>query len=306
MEEDFQEQPDKFANLPDSFYKTLLQSMHDGVYMVDRERRIMFWNQSAEELTGYTSDEVMGHFCGDGLLQHVDMDGKLLCGDGCPLQTTIEDGQPRSMDVFLKHKDGYRLPVRVSAGSVFDNQGQVVGAVETFVDITPHLRDRMKIKELSEKANRDAVTKLYNRAALDMFLQDALIHWEKYNEPFGVIFIDVDDLKRINDKLGHSMGDIAIRTVANTLSACFRENDVVARWGGDEFLILLRDVNASILEKLVKKAENVICITQLPGYSDWGPLSVSAGGALIQPGDTPETLVGRADAQMYSRKHNKK
>lgn len=306
MAKELQDQPDEFSNLPDSFYKSLLHCLHDGVYMVDRERRIMFWNKSAEVLTGYISEEVMGRFCGDGLLQHVDMDGNLLCGDGCPLLATIMDGYPRQTDVFLKHKDGHRVPVRVTSDSVHDSSGKLIGAVETFIDITPHLMDRLKIKELSEKANRDTVTALYNRTALDMFLHDAFTHWEKYQESFGVLFIDVDDLKQINDHLGHSMGDEALIAVANSLIAYFREDDIVARWGGDEFLILLRDVNKSLLDMLVQKAETVISKTHLPENSKWSALSVSVGGAIIQSGDTLETLVRRADARMYARKNSKK
>lgn len=306
METDSKDQSSQFSNLPDSFYKSLLQSLHDGVYMVDQNRKIMFWNNSAEALTGFSAEEVMGRFCGDGLLQHIDMDGNPLCEDGCPLQSTIEDGEPRQIDVFLKHKDGHRVPVRVSAEKVYDGNGNAIGVVETFIDITPHLRDRQKIKELSEKANRDLVTGLYNRMAAAMFLSEAFSHWETYREPFGVLFIDVDDLKMVNDRLGHSMGDRALLAVANTLTAYFREDDVISRWGGDEFLILLRNVNRPLLVNLVHKAEKVICQTQLPGESAWGSLSASVGGAISQPGDTLESLIARADARMYARKQNKK
>ncbi len=306
MDNELQHQSNAFSNLPDSFYKSLLQCLHDGVYMVDMERRIMFWNQSAEAMTGYTAEEVMGRFCGDGLLQHVDMNGNPLCGNGCPLLATIEDGNPRQADVFFKHKNGHRVPVRVTADCVHDGNGKLIGAVETFIDITPHLQDRKKIKELSEKANRDTLTGLYNRTALDMFLQDAFSHWESYQESFGVLFIDMDDLKQINDQLGHFMGDMAILAVANTLKSCFRDDDIIARWGGDEFLIILRNVNQPLLEQLEQKADAIIRQTQLPGCHDWDMLSASVGGAIIQPGDTLKTLVGRADTLMYERKKSRK
>ena len=124
-----------FSNLPDSFYRQLLHSLDDGIYFVDRFRRIVFWNQGAEKISGYSFDEVQGRFCGDGLLQHVDFDGNIMCGAGCPLTATIKDGQNHEVDVYLKHKNGHRVPVKVISSPVYNADGDIIGAVERFTDI---------------------------------------------------------------------------------------------------------------------------------------------------------------------------
>src|SRR5919201_4789343 len=88
------------------FYKRLLESLHDGVYFVDRQRRILFWNDSAARITGYTSEETVGHVCHDRLLSHVDATGQPLCKAHCPLSATMADGRGREAQVFLRHKAG--------------------------------------------------------------------------------------------------------------------------------------------------------------------------------------------------------
>ena len=95
------------------FYRELLDNLYEGVYYVDRQRRITFWNKAAETITGYSRREVLGHKCFQNLLKHVDDQGVSLCLSACPLAQTIQDGQPRSTSVYLHHKDGHRLPVAV-------------------------------------------------------------------------------------------------------------------------------------------------------------------------------------------------
>ncbi len=96
----------------------LLGSMTEAVYAVDRDRRIMYWNTAAAELTGYSAAEVVGRRCQDNLLNHVDEAGRQLCGGACPLLATVQDGRTREALVFLQHRDGHRLPVAVRAAAL--------------------------------------------------------------------------------------------------------------------------------------------------------------------------------------------
>ena len=95
------------------FYKELLDHMSDGVYFVDRERRIQYWNEGARRLTGYSAEELMGRYCQDNILCHIDAQGRKLCVDGCPLLSTMEDGTSHEARLFLRHKQGRRIPVLV-------------------------------------------------------------------------------------------------------------------------------------------------------------------------------------------------
>jgi PAS domain S-box-containing protein len=98
-----------------SFYKDVIDNLYDGVYFVDRERVITFWNKGAERISGYSSQQVIGHSCRDNLLNHVTAHGVQLCQGQCPLAACMEDGRPREADVFLHHADGQRIPILVRA-----------------------------------------------------------------------------------------------------------------------------------------------------------------------------------------------
>jgi PAS domain S-box-containing protein len=118
------------------FERALIDHLYDGVYYVDRGRRIRYWNQGAERLTGFAAASVVGHFCYDNLLNHVDASGTQLCRDGCPLAATMVDGEPREAEVFLRHREGHRVPIRVRTSPVRDREDKVIGAVEIFDDRT--------------------------------------------------------------------------------------------------------------------------------------------------------------------------
>ncbi len=97
--------------------QALLAAMSEAVYVVDRQRRVTYWNPAAERLTGYPADQVVGRCCRDGILNHVDHEGTSLCKSRCPLLATIGDGQPHDMLAFLHHRDGHRVPVAARCGT---------------------------------------------------------------------------------------------------------------------------------------------------------------------------------------------
>ena len=135
-----------------NFYATLLDNLYDGVYFVDRERRITFWNKAAERITGFTQAEVLGKRCADNLLRHVDDRGNSLCEGACPLSYTLRDGQLRSASVFLHHKNGHRLPVAIGVAPITDNQQNIIGAVEIFRDNSATVAALEHLKELEDLA----------------------------------------------------------------------------------------------------------------------------------------------------------
>ncbi len=94
-------------------YREILDNLYDGVYFVDRERVVNYWNKGAERISGYSAEAMIGHSCSDHLLNHVDADGVSLCQDRCPLAACMSDGLPREAEVFLHHADGHRVPVLV-------------------------------------------------------------------------------------------------------------------------------------------------------------------------------------------------
>ena len=284
------------------FYKQVLDSLYDGVYFVDCNRVITYWNKAAEALTGYSADEVMGRRCADNILNHVDPRGRQLCGTGCPLQATIDDGQPRSVEVYLHHKDGHRAPVAVRATLLRDSGGRIVGAIEIFGDNGPKVAATERVKELESLAYLDPLTGLPNRRYAEVFLSARFNELRRYGWPFGVIFFDVDHFKQVNDVHGHEAGDHVLSMVAGTLGSNVRSFDLVSRWGGEEFLVVLGHVDGEHLTATAEKLRALVAQSSFTLDSKRISVTLSGGASLARTADHPDTLVQRADRLMYLSK----
>jgi diguanylate cyclase (GGDEF)-like protein/PAS domain S-box-containing protein len=290
-------------DLSPDFYETLLDNLYDGVYFVDRERQITFWNKAAEKITGFTKGEVLGKRCADNLLRHVDERGNSLCEGACPLSDTLGDGQPRSASVFLHHKQGHRLPVAVGVAPITDNRENIVGAVEIFRDNSANVAALEHLKELEDLAYLDGLTHIANRTYLETFIVGKFNELRRLGWSFGVIFVDVDRFKQVNDTFGHQTGDVVLKMVAHTLLKNCRSFDLVGRWGGEEFLCVISNLQdadqitiiADRLRALVESAW-----VSLPDCSLH--VTISLGVTLARLQDTPETLIHRADGLMYQSK----
>jgi diguanylate cyclase (GGDEF)-like protein len=136
-----------------------------------------------------------------------------------------------------------------------------------------------------------------------MSLETALCEFQVHKDPLGVLVLDLDGFKGINDSYGHSCGDRALQEAAKTLTGALRPTDIVGRWGGDEFLAIVRNVNLESLSELAERSVVLISETSVPVDNEKRvPLLISVGAALSRPGDTPEILFRRADELMFRSK----
>ncbi len=283
-------------------FKSLIDNFADGVYFVDRERTITYWNRGAERISGFTAEETVGSKCFDELLMHIDGAGTRLCHAGCPLAATIEDGEPREIEVFLHHKQGHRVPVLVRAAPIRDQAGTVIGALEVFSDNSPKMVALQRAHDLEKIAFLDPLTGLANRTFTEITLRARLEELVRYGWSFGLLFIDVDHFKEINDRYGHPVGDQALSIVANTLKAAARSFDLVGRWGGEEFVAVLVNVGDRKLDAIAERFLTLVGSSRLPVDGTHTRVTVSIGATLADPRDTVDELVARADALMYGSK----
>jgi diguanylate cyclase (GGDEF)-like protein/PAS domain S-box-containing protein len=291
------------AKIDDSFYAEILDSLQDGIYYLDRDRTITYWNRGAEKLTGYTADQVIGRSCRNNILNHVNEHGLVLCNDHCPMAATMQDGQPREVYVYLRHAEGHRVPVQVRSTAIRDDSGNIIGAVETFnKGVSPEKTER-RIRKLQQTALLDPLTFIGNRRHLESRLKTSMFEFQENQLPFGLLFCDIDHFKNINDTFGHKRGDNVLRMVAQTLRANIRDTDTMGRWGGEEFLVVLRDIEVESLQNIGEKLLNLVRESHLV-LSDKRILSatISIGGTLARKTDTIDSIVERADRLMYQSK----
>jgi len=285
-----------------NFYKSLLDNLYDGVYFVDRERRITYWNRGAERITGYSEAEVVGHRCMDNLLAHVDLEGCALCTGACPLARTMADRTSRETEVFLHHRDGHRVPVLVRTAPIFGSDGGVTGAVEIFTEHTSRVAALEQVKVLERLAYLDPLTELPNRRFAEMGLDAALNELNRFGWPFGVLMMDLDRFKEINDGFGHEAGDRVLRMTARTLASASRSFDLVGRWGGEEFLAVVKNVPPAGLRAAGEKFRFLVESSNLEVAGRRVSVTLSVGAASALPGETAGELVKRADGALYASK----
>jgi diguanylate cyclase (GGDEF)-like protein/PAS domain S-box-containing protein len=301
--------------LGEGLQKKIVESIDDGIYFVDRDRRIRYWAGGAERISGFGANQVLGRRCFENRLNHVDENGRSLCIEGCPLSATMEDGRRRQELIYLRHRDGHRVPVRIRTSPVRDDTGTIVGATEVFSDEAPLPTGRVDVDELRRLAFDDQLTGLPNRTHAERVLASRLTNMERRSWGFGLLLADVDHFKDVNDQIGHLAGDEVLRIVARTLSHASRPGDFVARWGGDEFIVVVGSGDEDILRRIGHRMRALVarsrpCVETSSDSAEGAEgvesegieVSISIGAAAALPGDSIDTLFARADRALYASK----
>jgi diguanylate cyclase (GGDEF)-like protein/PAS domain S-box-containing protein len=280
-------------------YRQLVDTAPDGVLVTDAQGRIVLANRNMETLFGYRADELVGRPV-ESLMperfrtRHEGHRGAL-----------VERWRPRAMggvkDLIGLRRDGTEFPLDISLNSFEDDAGKRITA---FIrDITER---RQHEAHIQHQATHDSLTGLPNRWLLRDRLAQALAQAQRHGTKVAVMLLDLDNFKLINDSLGHLEGDAVLREVAGRLKTVLRREDTVARFGGDEFMVLLTDVRRET--DLASVAGNILKTFSQPIQTREGHTlntSTSIGIALYpQDGADEETLVRYADMAMYEAKQS--
>jgi diguanylate cyclase (GGDEF)-like protein/PAS domain S-box-containing protein len=288
--------------MPQISVEKILDSLFDGVYFVDVNRRITYWNAAAERISGYAKETVISSCCADNLLRHIDSTGRELCRDGCPLAATITDGKARESSVFLHHALGHRVPVSVRTSPVRDDAGTIIGAVEIFSDNSNSLQILHEFEQLKQDAYMDTLTGVGNRRYGEMTLESRMFELQTHDTPVGVLFLDIDHFKHFNDQYGHKTGDDVLVMVAKSISYSLRKMDVVARWGGEEFVVILPGASTVVVKSVAERIRVLIEHSFIMVGDDKLSVTVSIGATMSRMDDTGVSIVNRADKRMYLSK----
>lgn len=280
----------------------IFDNLYDGLYLVDRYRKISYWNKSAERISGFTASEVLGRSCSDNILTHVDEAGNSLCKGNCPLAMSINDGENREADIFLHHKNGHRIPVSVRIGVLKNLTNEIIGGIELFSDISKYKSFELKAKELEELAMLDNLTKIANRNYMEKEFNIRFEERKRIGISFGVLFIDIDHFKNFNDTYGHDIGDSVLKFVAETLAYNSRPFDIVGRWGGEEFVIIVRNANLKLLESIGNRLRMLVEKSYILINNEKTRVTISVGATTVQDEDTVQGLLKRADSLLYESK----
>lgn len=219
----------------------------EGIIVTDANRNILRVNRAFTTITGYSEEEVLGKN------PHLLSSGRHGPAFYAAMWNSINSTGGWEGEIWNRRKDGEAYAEHLTVTAVKDSDGHITNYVANFTDITGSLAAAEKIERL---AFYDSLTHLPNRRLLIDRLQHALAHSARSHYQGALLFIDLDNFKALNDTLGHDTGDLLLQKVADRLSACVREGDTVARFGGDEFVVILEELSEQPLEAAAQ-AESV-------------------------------------------------
>jgi diguanylate cyclase (GGDEF)-like protein/PAS domain S-box-containing protein len=268
-------------------FRALLEAAPDAIIVFGADGRIALVNAQTEHLFGFERTDLLNH----------DVDELVPDDERVPRQASepprsLRRTDSRSVELGARRRDGTRMPVQVSLSPIdLDGQRFTIAVVR---DMTERRRLEDHLLYLS---THDALTGLANRGAFDEVLSRLE---ERGPWPVGIIMIDLDGLKQVNDTQGHAAGDELLRRAARVLKAAFRSGDCVARIGGDEFATLLAGHDVQAIAHLSRRLEQAIDLHNT-GHGGT-PLRVSVGTAVARQGERLHVALGNADSSMYAMK----
>ncbi|WP_461516900.1 EAL domain-containing protein [Porticoccus sp.] len=270
------------------------ESSDEGMTLTDRDGNIKFVNEAFTKITGFTGEEVVGknpRVLQSGIHDHLFYFN---------MWTSLEqDGSWRG-EIWNRRKSGEVYPELLTISAIRNEQNVVSGYVAVFSDIS-------KFKEIESNLNflahHDPLTKLPNRLLLSEHLAQSINNAKRHSKQFAVLFIDIDHFKNVNDSLGHTAGDALLKQLSERLSVILRVNDFLARLSGDEFVILLEDIDCvSSVERVLSKIMALVRCPFTIGDKELR-ISVSIGISLFpESGATSEDLLRNSDSALYHAK----
>jgi diguanylate cyclase (GGDEF)-like protein/PAS domain S-box-containing protein len=269
---------------------------HDGIIIVDANGNIVDVNPTFTKMTGYTTEEVLGK--NPRLLSS----GRQTQEFYAAMWKSLNELGHWEGELWNRRKDGLIYLEKLVIRTLKDAHDNVINHVGIFTDIT---LSKAEQESVAHHAQHDYLTNLPNRLLFGDRFNQQLAMAKRHNKKFAVIFLDLDQFKPVNDTLGHQLGDKLLITVAGRLSSLVREIDTVSRFGGDEFAILVSEVNEH--QDVTTLAEKILATLNQPFLLDGNTVNVSGSlGIAMYPdhGSDMESILGKADSAMYQAKRS--
>ncbi|MBV8666088.1 MAG: PAS domain S-box protein [Burkholderiaceae bacterium] len=273
---------------------SVYESSNEAIMVVNSDNHIVAVNPAFERITGYSEEEVLGR--NPKLLQS----GRQSVAFFEAMWHSIRETGSWRGELWNRRKDGEIYPQQMSISTIFDEDGRVLRRIAVLDDITEKKRAEERIHHM---AHHDLLTGLPNRQLYSDRLNQSLATARRQQSRIGVLYIDLDKFKPINDSLGHAVGDQVLQMAAKRMLDCVRESDTVARIGGDEFVVLLPTIQSESDARIV--AEKIRAVLEVPFECDGHSLGISSsiGGAVYpEQGMDEQQLMESADRAMYESK----
>ena len=257
----------------------------DPIFITDRCSTVVFANEAFQSLTGYSATEIVGQ------TPRMLRSGKHEAIFYTRFNEALRSGRAFRTTVTNKRKDGSLFHTDQSIAPLLNAVGEITHYVSISHDVTKRIGREQKLLKI---AHSDPLTGLYNRRACEQALEQNINTAHDSGNPFSLIICDIDHFKSINDRYGHPVGDHVLKSVADILLHRIRVSDIAARWGGEEFLVLVPNGSLKQAVELAERIRN--------GVAETGMVTISLGVAELFAGENAESLIQRADKALYRAK----
>jgi diguanylate cyclase (GGDEF)-like protein/PAS domain S-box-containing protein len=280
------------------FLRKVLDSLLTGVYVVDRNGKVLLWNSAAERMTGYLRQDVLGHVSPVDVVVTADANYSELLSEAPPIAIALRDGQPNTRQVSLLHKKGHRVPARLHTIPLRDGQHAIVAAVESFSDYVTAQEADPRRSKLARYGCLDPVSGVLTHTMLQAHLREALATFAEQPVPLSILCVGINGLDKIRARHGQAAIDAVLRVVGQTVECSLRPTDFVGRWLENEFLAILTECTEEEVISVTQRVRRLAVQSRVEWWGDSLVLDLSMGSTSVQPGDTAKTLLERAEINL--------
>lgn len=279
-------------------YRAVLEGLQTGVYLVDRSRKILFWNEGAQRITGYLRQDVVGRFLRDQLFtaKGETTESSPIFVD--PLQELFRDGKSSITRASILHKDGHRVPIVLRTIPIRNSHGSVIGAAESFdLNVSASGWARRQAA-LSEFGCLDEETGIPAKGFIQAHLRECLTIFAEHNVPFGILIVQVDQMDQLQARHGPGVIPAMLRATAQTLENSLSAIDLVGRLSARQFMVLLSECRETDIEKAAERLRTMVSRAEIEWWGEQISITCAFGGAACGREDTIESLIERAEKNL--------
>lgn len=291
--------------------RAILYSLPMGLYVVNRDHKVLFWNDGIERLTGFHSQDIVGRLWNETATAPANQNDALaarqaqsttqrLADPGAIIESTLREGKPVVADISLVHKSGHRLRLRMHSVPVRDTSGTIIGAAQSF-------EEPQNVSDWDERHSKlraagclDPDTGLLNQKFIEFHLRESLAGFNEHKLPFSIVCVQVDQLEHLRRRYGAAAMALVQRAVAKTLETSLRPTDFIGRLGQQQFLAVLPECAAGEINFVTDRLAEMVAGTEIRWWGDEISVTASFGGAAVLEGDTTESMLDRARQELKS------
>jgi diguanylate cyclase (GGDEF)-like protein/PAS domain S-box-containing protein len=278
--------------------RSIIDSLPTGLCVVDMQKKIVFWSEDAERITGHLRHEVIGHSCISETLLHCDQPGCEFCNEDCPVSRAIKTSQSAQKIGFLHHKAGYEIRVRLRAVPVHNPHGSIIGAAETFEEMQPDARRDRDEESRELPGYTDEVTRLASQILMRSHLQQTLAMFFETQIPFGILCLRLEGLEHFRASFGPEAASSLLRVIARSLEGSLWNTDFVGRWSDDQFLVILNSCREDALHAVCERVMRMLTNDGIEWWGERHSLPIAIGETTVQPSDSIESLLERGQKSL--------